>query len=595
MQSTLTDVTELEPGEPEVVASGSALDAALRVAPYAAIWITLLLPTLRTMARGWRPVGDDASIALQAWNTFSLHAPLVGQATGAATGPGGVQTTGDPGPLEFWLLAPFVHLDPGQGVLIGSVLLCGGALSFGLYVLQKSAGPWAAAILALVITDLAIVSPFTFVDPVWNSSFASFWFLSFLAVAFAVGLGNLCYLPFLVFIGSVTIDSHLLFLPSAALTLVAAMVCGLLLQRPAGFRWLWWTLGVVVVCWVAPLGQQLFGSHPNGTALLHSVGLGSGRPVKTLSSTLGFHALARAASPKAVWATPRPIQPIGSYGDVLRNGNLVYGIVLVALVAVFVLAWRHKRTYLASLSGMTIASAIGLVVLYARVPENYILSFQWISLAVWIVGICIWITLGYAVVILARSRLSVVREVKVPMKVVKISVLALIVIATTAGTLIVLFPYGGNGQRLDFAAMRRVQKEAEIIEKGVPRGEVGMAVLYSGTNFLQPVEDERGVAYLLRTAGWIPGLPVGSDGLLHYPIHPDKPFIVFNEHLTVLTGFKSYSHYSLSEVFPPNSKNSKGPKIPKGLKNLKNLTPTQRKNLKNLTPTQQNNLKKLKN
>ncbi len=594
MQSTLTDVTELEPGEPEVVASGSALDAALRVAPYAAIWITLLLPTLRTMARGWRPVGDDASIALQAWNTFSLHAPLVGQATGAATGPGGVQTTGDPGPLEFWLLAPFVHLDPGQGVLIGSVLLCGGALSFGLYVLQKSAGPWAAAILALVITDLAIVSPFTFVDPVWNSSFASFWFLSFLAVAFAVGLGNLCYLPFLVFIGSVTIDSHLLFLPSAALTLVAAMVCGLLLQRPAGFRWLWWTLGVVVVCWVAPLGRQLFGSHPNGTALLHSVGLGSGRPVKTLSSTLGFHALARAASPKAVWATPRPIQPIGSYGDVLRNGNLVYGIVLVALVAVFVLAWRHKRTYLASLSGMTIASAIGLVVLYARVPGKLHPLFPMDQprrvdrgdLHLDHLGLCRRDTCEKSPLGGARGKGSDEgsedlgtgahrdrhdrwhADCVVPVR----WEWAAFGLCRHASS-----PEGGRDHREGSSAGRSWNGRPVLGDK------------------LPAARRRRArVAYLLRTAGWIPGLPVGSDGLLHYPIHPDKPFIVFNEHLTVLTGFKSYSHYSLSEVFPPNSKNSKGPKIPKGLKNLKNLTPTQRKNLKNLTPTQQNHTK-LKN
>ncbi len=219
--------------------------------------------------------------------------------------------------------------------------------------------------------------------------FASFWFLSFLAVAFAVGLGNLRYLPFLVFIGSVTIDSHLLFLPSTALTLIAAVVCGLLVRRPNDFRWLWWTIGVAVVCWIGPLAQQLFGSHPNGTALLHSLGFGSGKPVKTLSSVLGLRALARAASPKAVWATPRPTQPFASYNDVLHNGNLIYLLAFVALVAVLVLAWRLKNTYLLSLSAVTIASAIGLVALYARIPADYTLSFQWISLAVWIVGICI--------------------------------------------------------------------------------------------------------------------------------------------------------------------------------------------------------------
>jgi hypothetical protein len=587
---TLTEVKEVDVAEPEVAVPGNALDRALRVAPYAAIWIVLLLPTLRTMIRGWVPVGDDASIALQAWNTFSLHAPLVGQATGAATGPGGVQTTGDPGPLEFWLLSPFAHIDPRQGVLIGSVLLCGAALSFGLYVLQKTAGLWAAVVLALVVIDLAIVSPLPFVDPVWNSSFASFWFLSFLAVAFAVGAGNLRYVPFLVFIGSVTIDSHLLFLPSAALILIVAVVCGLLLRRPANYRWLWWAIGVAAVCWVAPLYQQLFDSHPNGSALLHSAFGGS---IKTFGWGLGFHALARAASPEAVWATPRPTQPVTSYGDVLHNGYLIFCIAFVALVAIFLLAWRYKKTFLASLSAVTIAGSVGLVSLYARVPKNYVLSFQWVSLAVWIVGICIWITVIYGLVILAQRLLRQRHEVRLPQNVLEIGVLALLLLGTIAATLVAMFPYGGSGQRLDFAGMQRVQTEAQIVEKGVPRGDVGIDVQYSGTNFLQSVEDERGTAYLLRTAGWVPGLPVGSNGLLNYPIYPDKPFVVFRERGTAVTGSKIYRRYTISEVLSQNLKNLKN-QSPKDLHTLKNLTPTQLKNLKKLTPTQLKNLKQLK-
>jgi hypothetical protein len=564
---TLTEAAEAELGEPEVAASGGSLDGepkvaetgghsldrAVRVAPYAAVWIVLLLPTLRTMARGWRPVGDNATIALQSWNTFSLHVPLVGQGTGAASGVGGGQSASNPGPLEYWLLAPFVHIDPGQGALIGSAVLCAAALSLGLYVLQKSAGPWAAVVLALVVADLAIVTPFAFVDPVWSPDFASFWFLSFLAVAFAVGSGNLRYLPLLVFIGSVTIDSHLTFAPSTALVLIAVVVCGLLLQRPDSFRWLWWTLGVAAVCWIAPLGQQLFGSHPNFTALLGSLGAGSGRSVKTFGTGLGLHALARAASPKAVWATPRPIQPGEAYRDVLNGGHLVYCFAFFALVAVFVLAWRHKKTYLLSLSAVTTASAIGLVFLFARVPRNYTASFEWVSQAVWIVGICIWITAGYAVVSWARSHLSVGRGNRVPKSAVKTSVLVLIAIAVIVGTALVMVPYNGRGQRLDDAAWQRVQIEAKLVETYIPRSDVAINVRYTGPNYTQRYQDERGTAYLLLTAGWVPGLPTQSDALLPYPIHPKMPAAVFDEHQKVLTGFERYPGYSPFEILPPKS------------------------------------------
>lgn len=549
---------EVEFGEPEVAASVRSFDKAVRVAPYAAVWVVLVLPTLHTMARGWRPVGDNATIALQAWNTFSMHVPLVGQGTGAANGLGGAQTVGNPGPLEFWLLAPFVHLDPGQGALLGSALLCAAALSCGVYVLQKSVGPWAAVILALVVVDLAIVSPFAFVDPVWNSDFASFWFLSFLAVAFAVGSGNLRYLALLIFIASCTIDSHLLFAPSTVLILITVVVSGLLLQRPHDYRWLWWTVGVAAICWIVPIGQELFGSHPNLTALLHNVGVGSGQSIKTFGSALGLHALARAASPKAVWATPRQIQPGESYRDVLQSGHLVYCLAFFALVAVVVLAWRHKKSYLLSLSAVTTASAIGLVVLYARVPRNYTLSFEWVSQAVWIVGICIWITGGYALMIWARSHFSVVRAIRVPERAMKISLLVLLAVGTIAGTVVVMFPYGGRGQRLDYAAWARVKHEAKIIETYFPKSEVGINVRYTGRDFIQRFQDEHGTAYLLQTAGWVPGLPPQSDGLLHDPIHPGMPSVVFDENQKLLTGFERYPDYSPFEILLPRNCNGKG-------------------------------------
>lgn len=554
----VAEVTEVELGEPEGVASGRWLDRVMRAAPYAAVWLVLIVPTVRTMARGWRPVGDNGTIALQSWNTFSLHAPLVGQGTGAANGLGGAQSVGNPGPLEYWLLAPFVHIDPGQGALIGSALLCGVALSLGVYVLQKTAGLWAAVIMALVVADLAIVSPFAFIDPVWNSDFASFWFLSFLAVAFAVGAGYLRYLPLLVFVGSVTIDAHLLFAPSTVFIFIAVVVCGLLFRKPDNHRWVLWTVVVAAVCWIAPLCQEIFGSHPNLTALLHSVGVGSGstQSVGTFGSALGLHALARAASPKAVWATPRPIQPNASYRDVLNNGPLVYCLVIFALAAVIFLAWRHKKTYLLSLSAVTTASALGLVLLYARVPKNYTLSFEWVSQAVWIVGICIWITGGYAVVIWARSYLSAERgisvpSVRIPKSAVKISVLCVVGISVIAGTAVVLFPYNGRGQRLDYAAWGRVQQEAKIIETYFPKSNVGINVRYSGQDYIQRFQDEHGTAYLLQTAGWVPGLPSQSNGLLHDPLHSDRPSVVFDENRRLLTGFELYPDYSPYEILLP--------------------------------------------
>ena len=161
----------------------------VRAAPHVVVWILLLAPMVRSMARGWRPLGDDATIAIGAWRALSLHPPLLGQLTSATGG----SNASDPGPLEYWLLGPFVHLDPGQGVLIGSALLCALILSVTIEVLRRTSGTWAAVIFTFVVVDMAIVSPTPFVDPVWNNSFGFFWFAAFLGVAFTVGRGHLAY------------------------------------------------------------------------------------------------------------------------------------------------------------------------------------------------------------------------------------------------------------------------------------------------------------------------------------------------------------------------------------------------------------------
>ncbi len=547
---TSTETTEAAPQEPEAAAPRSGLDVAVRVAPYVVIWTVLLVPTIRTMARGWRPLADDAKIALPAWNTFSLHPPLVGVSTGVA-GTNGIQNTANPGPLELWLLGPFEHLDPGQGALLGSALLCAAALTFAVYVLQRTAGTWAAVIFSLVVADLAVFSVTPFVDPVWNASFASIWFLSFMAVAFAVGLGNLQYLPWLIFIGSVTVDSHLSFMPSTVLAFVAAVVCGLLLRRTRNYRWLWWSIGVAVVCWIAPVGQQLFGAQPNGTQLLRSLGYGSAASTKTFGSVLGLHTLSRAASLSPVWATARPNDPLTAYNDVVSNGNLVYLAVFASLVAVIVLAWRHKKTYVLSLSTITTAASVGLVALYARVPANYILSFTWINFVVWSVGVCIWITLGVALVTWARKYVRAPSDLRISRAVVEITALVVMALATVVATVSVMSPSGNRGNLLDFAAMKRVQNMATTVEAQVPQGQVGLGVRYSGPNFFQSAGDERGLAYLLWTAGWTPGLPSNVNGTLDLPIHPASPYVVFTEHDEQLTGFERYPHYEPQALLSP--------------------------------------------
>src|SRR5450631_3223331 len=50
----------------------------VRWASHGLVWIALLVPMASELARGWRPHSDNADIAARAYQSLSLHPPLVG-------------------------------------------------------------------------------------------------------------------------------------------------------------------------------------------------------------------------------------------------------------------------------------------------------------------------------------------------------------------------------------------------------------------------------------------------------------------------------------------------------------------------------------
>ena len=71
-----------------------------------------------------------------------------------------------------------------------------------------------------------------------------------------------------VFIGSVAVDSNLLYLPSVGCLLIAAAICGWFTKKPHSHRWIWWSGGVGIICWTGPLYQHFFEARPNMSSAL---------------------------------------------------------------------------------------------------------------------------------------------------------------------------------------------------------------------------------------------------------------------------------------------------------------------------------------
>jgi hypothetical protein len=123
--------------------------------------------------------------------------------------------------------------------------------------------------------------------------------------------------------------------------------------------------------------------------------------------------------------------------------------------------------------------------------------------------------------------------------------------AAVAATVVVTFPYG-NQFILDFQANKRDVVMASIVERHVHPGPVSIGIRYTGGDYYQISGDEHGVAYLLETAGWVPGLQSVEDEQLGLPVRPHSPFVVFDERGATLTGFQVYPRYEPLALLSPS-------------------------------------------
>ncbi len=190
---------------------------------------------LMLWAQGWQPSGDTAIIGLRARDAWTSTSPLVGQPT---TG----NTYADvnsfhPGPIEYWLVGPFVHLlGPSLGLLVGAALVNGGSIAAAFWASFRRGGPvllgLVSAGIALMVRSLGAAS---LADP-FNSEIATYPLLAAVLLAWAAVDGDLTVLPAFVLTGSIAAQVHVS--PAAAIALlVPAVMVGLVrVWRGQGLR-----------------------------------------------------------------------------------------------------------------------------------------------------------------------------------------------------------------------------------------------------------------------------------------------------------------------------------------------------------------------
>jgi len=403
---------------------GRGLAVVLGLTAYLAAWIPFVVSAIRSVQHNYPLIADGAAIALRSWDVLAPYGPLVGQATMLRNG------AFDPGPLQYWLLAIPVHMDPVNGAVWGSALWCAVAATIAIAATRSVFGPFGGLAASALIVGLVAWQPLVAAQPYWNPWFGALFFLATLAAGLAVMSGRRRWWPMMVITGSVAAQAHLMYALATGAVVVLALLVGLVstIRAKRGYWWAAFGLLLGAACWAAPFIQQFTSRYGNNLSALTS-SLGDKR---TAGSTFAWKALGATAQPPPLWWTPSlRFHYYGMAREIIGRSS-GWGVAVVAatgaalVLAIFPL--RSRRA--AALSVISLIASVGLLVTNSSIPvenldirgQNYLLIDEYpVGLLTWLaVGsvavLTLWrvIPLAWGVLarLLAAPALAVLRRVR---------------------------------------------------------------------------------------------------------------------------------------------------------------------------------------
>jgi hypothetical protein len=490
---------------------------AFRGAAHLVTWLPFIYGAANTLWNGWRPVSDIAGIALRSWNTISLNGPQVGQATRLAHG------VYDLGPLQYWLLAVPVHLDPIHGVLWGAALWCMLACSLTIEAAWSVSGQWGGLVAAGAILGAILWIPAIASLPCWNPWFGMMYFLASFAAAWAVMAGNRGWWPVLMVTASIAAQAHLMFAVAAAALVFTALVVGVVdtYRERASYRWAVIGFLAGLACWIAPLIQEFTARTGNLTALIDSQG--TARRVGGL--TFGLKAVAASVQPPPVWWSP--LSSIPGLSVVHGRSAAVGAAVLVLTAVALAVAVRPLRSrWAAALAGISLLASVTAVISYSALPVTDIAtpntafnSLNYLMAPMYPVGVLAWLAMGSVLVLAgrlvigrARARSAVpadggqgvaaepgVAGARWAIPATGFAVVMVVALASVAG---IKFGQVSSLSPDNTPYIHAVNAASEMIERKLPGQPIQLSVVDTDSHFRRRVTF--GLAYVLTTAGYSP-------------------------------------------------------------------------------------------
>jgi len=345
---------------------------------------------------GWYPIGDDAIIATRAGDVGGGHTPLVGMPTTLGpSGPQGLEIH-HPGPLQFWLTAPFVRLlGPAVGVMAAAAAIWLAALGATVWAAFRARGAGAALLAygAALVVALTAASGVPF-EPL-NAHVPILPLFATYVLAWAAMSGVRWALVWAVGLGSLCMQSYVPVAPAAAVAILVAGVTVLVPRaRLAGSgrprRVLLAATGLGLLVWSGPILDAAANQGGNIRMLLRT----EHARVATVGPGGAARALLGLISVPPTWLSPGPFR-VDDASTYLDRGVVAGLVVLAGTLGVVIWRWSSWDRGLRRLVAL---ASIGLLVgagTLARLPAQFVFVYQvwWVGA----VGVVAWFTVAVVV------------------------------------------------------------------------------------------------------------------------------------------------------------------------------------------------------
>jgi hypothetical protein len=321
----------------------------------AAAVIPIVVAAARAIGRGWIPTGDNAQLALRSLDVFNQHLPLLGSWSSSSASYG--INVNNPGPMMFDALAvPSKLLGVPIGIPVAVAALNVAAVAGIAWFAWRRGGPVLGIIAMTAASALAWAMGSELLYEPWQPHSLMLPFLLFLFVAWSALCGDLIALPFVAFVGSYLLQTHLTYavlVPVLGAWALAGSFVSLRLARrrdPDGWpvlrrqarRALAIAGALLAIAWAQPVIEQ-FTSSPSGN-LTRLIRASRAPHVKTVGMQLATRLVASVVSVPPLWFRSATQRTFNAAAGWRPPSGFLAAASLAAVVAVLVLcAWGARR------------------------------------------------------------------------------------------------------------------------------------------------------------------------------------------------------------------------------------------------------------